>query len=378
VKRRSAQVRRRGWLFRITKRLVQAALLAVFLSIVFSTLFIGLKCFSTDTRAQAPSLAVQRTQGKLKDYVQREEASTFLTLPEWYIVYNTEEYARFTAAKSPSRFPYVGSIRQYWRYYGAMCDATAGTYPFSAGNHVMLSVIGSSFTIEYLLKGLYENTIGRLSEAVSGRNTPEDIFAQKTAAEYGAFMHTVPWYRFPFFAKVGQMWRETPASGSQIVRKWERKLALTAEYAGKGIYGWLIGISSGAAYGADQERVHVWIENASDAAFADGVVQKVHQMGPRSFIVTLPRYEAFTARAKMLARQQVRFVEIAGNDEILVSIVAPAAVERDSTLTVRFDEPFLTDASRRRTALSVAVRSLHDIILKLEQRGAVVEHIYDY
>ena len=259
-----------------------------------------------------------------------------------------------------------------------MCDATAGVYPFSGGNHMMLSVIGSSFTIEYLLKGLYENTIGRLSEAISGRDTPEDAFAHKTAVEYGAFMHTVPWYEFPFFARIGQLWRDTPPTGPRMVRKWERKLALTAEYGGKGIYGWLIGLSSGAAYGTEADRIHAWIDNASDPTFADGVVRKVHQMGPRSYIVTLPRYEAFTVRAKLLVKGQVRFLEIAGNDEILLTILAPAALERDSSLMARLDEPLLTDGSMRRTALSVPVRSLHEIILKLEQRGATIEHIYDY
>jgi hypothetical protein len=378
VTRRKAPARRRGCLFRLFKRLVQAAFLAVLVSAAFSSLFIGFKCYSGQTRAQAPSLVLQRTQGRLKDYTLREEASTFLTLPEWYIVYNTEEFARFLGGHRPSRFPYVGSIRQYWRYYGGMCDATKGVYPFSGGNHMMLAVIGSSFTIEYLIKGLYENTVGRFTEAISGRDTPEDVFAHKTAVEYGAFMHSIPWYRFPFFSKATHLWRETPALGPRMLRKWERKLALTAEYGVKGIYGRLIGMGSGATYGAEAERVHAWIENASDSVFADGVVQKVQQMGPGSFIVTIPRYEAFTTRAKLLMKQQVRFVEIAGNDEILITVVGPAAPEKDNTLTVHLDEALLTDASIRRTAVSVLVRSLHDVVLRLEQRGATVEHIYDY
>ena len=45
---------------------------------------------------------------------------------------------------------------------------------------------------------------GRTSDrmAVRSRDTPEDQWAAKTAQEYGAFIHTVPWYQFPFGARL--------------------------------------------------------------------------------------------------------------------------------------------------------------------------------
>ena len=336
-----------------------------------------MQCYSGGSRTQPPPRAPLSATGKLKDY-SREEASTFLTLPAWYIVYNTAEYARFIGAHSPSSFPYGGSITQYWRYYGGMCAATKGVYPFSGGNHMMLAVIGSSFTGEYIVKGLYENTVGRVTEWIGGRATPEDAFAQKTAVEYGLIMHTVPWYEFPFFAKAAQLWRETPMTGPHFIRKWERKLALTAEFTAKGIYGKVIGFTSGATYGAEELRIHAWIENVPDAAFAAGVVKKAEQLGPRSYIVTLPRYEAFPTRAKLLVKQGVRFLEIAGNDDILVTIIARGAVEPGSGVVSVLDERFLTDTSTRRIALAVPVRSLHEVMLRLERSGATIEHIYDY
>lgn len=377
MKRAAKPARRRGRLFRLTKRLLQAAILLVAVATAASTIFIGVQCYSSGSRTQPPPRAASSATGKLKDY-SRQEASTFLTLPEWYIVYNTEEYARFIGAHSPSNFPYGGSISQYWRYYGGMCAATRGIYPFSGGNHMMLAVIGSSFTAEYIVKGLYENTVGRVTEWIGGRATPEDAFAQKTAAEYGLFMHTVPWYEFPFFAKVAQLWRQTPMTGPHFIRKWERKLALTAEFTAKGIYGKLIGFSSGAAYGAEELRIYAWVENVPDAVFADGVVTKVEQLGPRSYIVALPRYEAFTTRTKLLVKQGVRFLEIAGNEDILVTIIAREAVKPGSGVVSVLDEGFLTDSSTRRVALAVPVRLLHDVMLHLERSGATIEHIYDY
>jgi hypothetical protein len=172
-------------------RLAKAALVAVFLAAVWSAGFIAIKCYSTNAISHPSDATTGRAPTGIATY-EREAAATYLALPEWYIVYNTDEYARSLTSHPPSGFSYLGSIRQYWRYYGAVCDATKQAYPFSAGNHVMLGVIGSSFSIEYALKGLYENTVGRLTEWLAGHDTPEDAFARNTATEYGAFMHTVP------------------------------------------------------------------------------------------------------------------------------------------------------------------------------------------
>lgn len=351
---------------------------AILLACVWSALFIGFECYSGGGSVQPPAPHVRRATADLHGYT-REEASTFLTLPEWYIVYNTEEYARFIGSHGPSGFPYVGSIRQYWRYYGAVCRATKGVYPFSAGNHVMLAVIGSSFSIEYALKGLYENTVGRVTDWLAGHDTAEDAFAHATAAEYGAFMHTVPWYEFPFGAKLHAMWATTPWLGSHIVRKWERKLAFTAEYGIKAVYAWLIRRGSKAAYGDEDLKIYVWIENARDDLFADTAIAKVKTIGPGSFIVRMPRYEAFTTRSLALIAQGVRFVDVAGNDEMLLTALLPSTFAPPEIAgTVIFRDRLLTDDANERVAVKAPVRSLHVVVTRLLAGGATIEHLYDY
>ena len=372
--------RRRGRIWRfliVIRRVVVAAGVAVLLAFVCAALFISLRCYSGASRVQAPAPDVARAVVGLKGYT-REEASTFLTLPEWYIVYSTEEYARFIGSNAPSGFPYVGSIRQFWRYYGAACSATKGVYPFSAGNHLMLGVIGSSFSIEYGLKGLYETTIGRLTMWLAGHDTPEDAFAHATAVEYGAFMHTVPWYDFPFRDKLAALWSTTPLWGPHLVRKWERKLALTAEYGAKAVYAWLIRRGSKATYGDEDLRVHAWIDHAGDDVFADGDVKQVKAMGPQAFIVTMPRYEAFTARSLALIARGVRFADVAGNDEMLLTAIVPTASMPGDAGTVILREPFVTDAATARIAVKVPVRSLHTAVTRLQAAGATIEHLYDY
>src|SRR5437870_5113789 len=51
----------------------------------------------------------------------RREDQTYLTLPEWYIVYSADEYAAFLAQNRPSGFPYFRAAWQFWQAYDDVC-----------------------------------------------------------------------------------------------------------------------------------------------------------------------------------------------------------------------------------------------------------------
>ena len=67
----------------------------------------------------------------------------------------------------------------------------------------MIYVIGISYSTEYAVKGLYENTIGRVFEWIRGtRLTPQDEYARAVLQDYAAFLYTVPWFKYPFREKL--------------------------------------------------------------------------------------------------------------------------------------------------------------------------------
>ena len=367
----------RGGRGRLARALGLLAALGV-LAVVLPAIFIGVRCIRPGGSAPARSADVDRAAAGVRGYV-RAGAATYLTVPEWYIVYSTEEYAAFLRVGPPSRFPYLGASRQYWEYYGAMCDATRGTYPVDAGAHLMLGVIGVSFTAENLVKAGWETTAGRLTEWLGGHDTEEDLFARRTAAEYGRFMHTAPWYEFPFGRRLAALWGETAAWGRAPVRKWERRLALSTEYGVKAAYGWLIRRGTGAVYAPEAERIHVWIEQAPSSVFADRRVRRVKEVGPDAAIVTLPRYEPFTELVRALVRQGAHVRDVAGNDTIAVSAIARRGARSDPGAgTVIFSAPILTDPAAARLVLRTPVAALHTALPALERAGAQLEHVYDY
>lgn len=326
------------------------------------------------------SAETEQIKASLTDYP-RPEDQTYLTLPEWYIVYSADEYAAFVAENPPSRFPYFGAVGQYWRSYYDVCAITRQQYPFNSGYHLTLAVIGTSFTIENILKGLYENTVGRLTEWLSSAElTEEDAYARQVAKAYGDFIHTIPWYEFPFGEKLSGLWRETSLTGPNLIRKWERKLALSLEYGGKAGYAWLIKQGTQTAYAPENLEIQVWVEGVSDEVWQnEPQLRLVKTISPEAAIVAIPRYEAFTQIVPRLIRQGVRFVEIAGNDEILLTVIVPREWEyRLEMGQFLFALDILSQPALKRIAVKVPVTSLHTVLTGLESSGAQLEHLYDY
>ena len=210
-------------------------------------------------------VAIREAVADLPDYY-RPESKTYLTLPEWYIVYSTDEYADFIANNSSSEFPYFRAVGQYWQSYVDVCNEIRGRYPFNGDSQFTLAFIGLSFTAENMLKGVYEGTVGRVTDWISsGTPTAEEVYAAQVAQEYGQFMHEIPWYFFPFKETLQGLWNDTGMWGPDPIRKWERKLALTIEYGGKFLYGSLTNLGAQATYGgADVEKIYAVTEGITE------------------------------------------------------------------------------------------------------------------
>jgi hypothetical protein len=313
---------------------------------------------------------------------QRHTEQTFLTYPEWFLVHSPAELAAFSKHGRPSDFPFFGHIGQFWSGYRAVAGA-ASAYPPNVGYHVMVVVIGVSTSVEYGVKGAYETLIGRLTELTRGAPTPEDELAATVAQEYVDFIRVEPWYRFDFIARLGRLWSEPPLVGPDMLRKWERRWALTTEYSAKAAYAVLTRWGTEASYQAEIPLTAVVLDRLPEASAAKLPELKVLQVqSDQSVLAMLPRYAAFTSYALELARQGVGFREVAGNREdaaILVTVLAPRTWSASLPGTrVLFTQPILTQPALQRSALVLPVAALTPTLVTLQAAQVEVEHVYDY
>jgi hypothetical protein len=82
---------------------------------------------------------------------------------------------------------------------------------------------------------------------------------------------------------------------------------------------------------------------------------------------------------RLLQSKGVRFLSIAGNDDILLTALAPNAVIAAVPIDRRVATlPLLTNPLRSRLALRVRVTALAEVLTWLTTRGASIEAIHDY
>jgi hypothetical protein len=308
---------------------------------------------------------------------------SYFSYPEWYIVWSYEERAQYLPKNLPSGFPYFASIAQYWRSYCFICGLTQSRHQFNFGDHLSSMVLGGSFALEYSIRGAYEQTIGRLSEWTSSHElVEEDAYSARVAREYADFVYVRPFYEFHFGHALVQLWKETPLWSKHPIRKWERKFILSVDYGIEAVYAHAMLFASHMTYGAESDETYTWIENAPGTLFQEFPrIKNVKQLSPQSFVVSIPRYQEFTDVAVQLAKRGVHFAQVAGNDEIMLTIVAPKNWGYDlstSDGSLLFTESFLTQPDVKRIALECPVRSLHSVLNSLSTRGIKIEHIYDY
>lgn len=371
-------------ILRLFRRLAKAILYLVVLVALTPVLGLAYGFATTsaiDTalpEASAPPAAIgERLRAEIPGY-QRPEASTYLTYPEWAIVYAAREYAGFVAERRESGFPYWAYVGRFWQDYATMIRASSA-YPFNGEYHLMLVVIGTSHTIEHVLQWAYENSVGRLSEWTSGQPVAADRYLAGTAAEYAAFLDQVPWYEFPYAEKRAGLFDLARPDGDDPIRTVERRAAYGLAYSIKQGYAELIRSGLAASSAPAELDIHVWAKGAVGEAVrgeADTALER--DFGADGAVFVTKRYQVFTEMIPRLVARGVTFVEIGGNDDILVTVLSNDAIEAPAGTALLFSYEVPAEPGLRRTGLVARVDALHTAIPALTAKAARLEHVYDY
>jgi hypothetical protein len=311
----------------------------------------------------------------------RGEEQTFLTVPEWYLVWNPVEYAEFLASgQNPSDFPFFASIDEYWALYDRVTTiAAANRYGRNGEYLTMLRVIGASTTLEYVLKGSYETTLGRFTRwTAGGEDTEEDRLIQRAHRAYADFIFGAAWYEYDFGRWLDELWGETPFFGPHFVRKLERRIFFTLEYGGKAVYAKLIELSAHTAFGIKDDHLYFTVVAPADDTPNPAGIETVRADG-RFRIVTSLRWGPFTDAAVALAAAGFEFADIAGNRRIVVTAVGPRDREpRVDGIAELFESRVLSNEDLERHVLLVEAQSLSPLLRALQGSAVRLEHVYDY
>lgn len=320
-------------------------------------------------------LAENKNPATPKQYC-RPADQTFLTFPEWFLVFSPDEQAQYFKHTTATTFPFTTHITQIWQSYKIVCDQIRDNFVYNGGYHFMIWVIGSSTTVEYTIKAWYEKIIGRLTDTYEVI-TDEDIFNATFTQNYVDFIKDRPWYEFNFKKELSALYKTTTIFDTYFIRKIERKYILTSELIVKIVYGKLIGLGTASVYEAALPTTEVLVDSLV-ANVAPFKILKTYEN--KSALISLPRYNKFNDAACKLAQQGFTFKEVAGNNSaILITVLAPVdtRIAYKNCQTI-FIQSISSQRQMQRIAIAAPVKDLSTLLLQLKNDELIIEHIFDF
>lgn len=305
---------------------------------------------------------------------QRREANTYLTYPEWHIVYAYDGLAEVLKTSDEYDFDYVSSIWSFWQSTCALTRVADDHGGADSNTRLMIYTIGASFTLEMTLKAAYEETIGHIFAALRGPvKSQQDVVAASMAADYAAFLRQTPWYKYDFQHWVDAVWA-IPVVDPW--RGWERRLALGGEWKAKIFYADMIaaGVAATGPASLSIRSVVTGLDATQLGAISD---VKVISQSPEGIVIETPRYARFTEILSEIAHAGGAIREIAGNDDIMVTLTLPEGEDYlgpGEVIARLTREGFTTE----RVLIDTKVKDLARLLSARSIADPGVEHVFDY
>lgn len=299
----------------------------------------------------------------------RAEARTLLTYPEWHIVHAYDDYAKVISTGDPHDFGYFRAIRTYWSSLCALKKQAESHGGVDGKTKQLVYVIGVSFTAELALKAVYEETVGRVFTMLRGPDhAPLDDLSARQAADYATFLQQVPWYKWDFDGDVAAL----DAAATDALRDRERRVALGAEYGAKSAYAGVIATAV-AATGTDELTLRMIVTGPDLGVLnnMDGLTV-IGQTDKGTEIETI-RYRALTRLLADMAGRGVDVVEMAGNDDIMLTVISDQATMEGAIFS--FARQGYGDY---RHLLMVKLPDLMDLLRAIAAGPVKLEHVHDY
>ncbi|MDK1489432.1 hypothetical protein QN219_05100 [Sinorhizobium sp. 7-81] len=305
----------------------------------------------------------------------RHEANTYLTYPEWHIVYAYDGLAEALKTGDEHAFDYFSSVKGFWTSTCALTRIADEHGGADSQTRMMIYTIGISFNLEMALKAAYEETIGRVTALLRGeKKTPQDQVAAGMAADYAAFLRQTPWYRYSFDREIGKLW---DAPITDPVRGWERRLALGGEWRAKVAYAKMIE-SAVAATAPAKLEIRSIISGLPADRLSDIPWVKVVRESDDGVEIETPRYALFTKILTDIAQGGGTIREIAGNDDIMVSVTVPAGETPAFAIGEAIARVKRGGFATERLLLGLKVEQLADLLRQTPTDDPGLEHVFDY
>lgn len=293
----------------------------------------------------------------------RAQFQTYLTAIEWHSVDIAADYA---TSKRLFHFPYFQQTRQFWQIFGQSWSAARRHHSFwevATSEYTAMNLfIGAMTSVEFLVKGVLHAPIALFTDP-EGEPSIIERKHLEIAGQYAEFINKTPFYSFPYFSKIGEVWGELVRKSAYGPLDLLVAFETTVEFVLKGV------ISAPMHLFYTQPEVQ-----ESDTI---GVIVRDPKGGYE--FAMMDRYRPFTQRMMELP-EEISVVEIAGQPKVQVHIEAPATlasrIAKEVELLYRL--PKIGSPERYHLFLDVPVSDLAKVLRSVAKMGATVRYVHDF
>jgi SAM-dependent methyltransferase len=332
-------------------------------------------------KSQVPSLsAFERDLNMSQAGYERGQERTYLTTLEWHLVATAKEYADFIKTNAVHQFPFFKHIKVLWNVF---FDSSREAIKASGFKHAVQSegMLMSLFmvmttSIELAFRGMAFAPLA----LVSGKKAKAGVHERlaHVSNDYAEFIKTVPFYEFPFFQKMRQMWRGMQEGGNPLLNFYMAAMT-TVEFIAKGVFS----MPLNATYkDSETGRIQLIVKDPYHKVeqLKDDRIKMVKQDDTGQLkAIDVPRYLQFKEILSKLSQANIAIASIAGQKKIQLKV----KVNASSTTHVKYcqklsEVPILTESTHKYVRLNVDVSKLSCVIRNLEEQGAEISYAHDF
>lgn len=317
---------------------------------------------------------------------ERALLQTYFTAPEWRNVEMSEELGKFLSKGNAFyRFPFFKQIITFWSVFHHSYQAAKKYHThrelWLSEYMVMNIFIGVSTTLGFAALGALSLLLSPFMQAKN-----ETLF-QKHVAEmvndYAKFIHTVPFYNYPYGEKFNPMWQAFKNSQNRSLTDYATFFTATMEILVRSV------LSAPVAWWYNQpqnqaaERIHLLVKTQD--------VDTLKNMDPTIEIIgkpqlnnqhhyahiTVPRYEAFSIAVNQLIENNIKIQKIAGQDRIQFKVLAKEQdfVKSNSDLLYTYNNHL---NKKHFMMVDVPTRQLHSTVKLFEENNVNIKLMHDF
>ena len=245
---------------------------------------------------------------------QKYAGGTYLNLPYWSEVFIKEEFFKYIEDNKTITFSYWDSIKIYWMYYLLVYKSNKH---INLKYHFILFFNAIFFTSQYLIKYIYNKTIGKVRNKSAFNKSENENLISMILQEYIDFIKNNSWYEFDFLSRLKAYYKFSRKSkSSKNFVEIEKVIFLTLSFSIKQMIAKIIKIVNSINYSQINPLTVIELDSIPEEF---KTILEIVNIGKyqKNYLLGLPKYKGLKFYFEMLSEDNILY-SIAGNKGSIV------------------------------------------------------------